>query len=391
MYVADIEIVPRNYGLVVSSFLFTTMALLAVIMRIYTRSALVQNVGADDVLIVLAALGTLGFLISVMEQIRYGLGDGVDYAVLPNFLQSLYSTIIAYTVTHFSVKFSILFQCRRIFKVQTAQRLFLGLILYLAAYGLFCFSSTVITCWPIAKYWNDSIAGGCIDRMTLHYVFAGINIFNDIVLLVSPMPFLSGIQIARRAKYVLIGVFACGGFACIVAIIRLHALYINNSSPIDLQPVTGVDIALRSGLEINVAILCACVPALKPLFVRLFPRLITSFSDSAKRSRENVVPSRDRSGNIHLRSFEQKRNMHVHSDDRTLVESEYDEERGHHTKRVAHAGGIEIKVQKDFEASSTRNRGEDDVVRNAVAPSPSWQLRVSGAGKRESLYQPPER
>lgn len=139
------------------------------------------------------------------------MGDAVDLDLLPNFLQSLYATIIAYTVTHFSVKFSILFQCKRIFTERRAQRLFLGLIIYLAVYSAFCLMSSIITCWPVEKYWNDTIPGGCIDRSALHYGFAGINIVNDIVLLVSPMPFLRTLQIARRAKVVLMGVFACGG------------------------------------------------------------------------------------------------------------------------------------------------------------------------------------
>lgn len=45
----------------------------------------------------------------------------------------------------------------------------------------------------------------------MRYAFAGINIVNDIVLLVAPMPFLKGLQIARRVKFVLMGVFAAGG------------------------------------------------------------------------------------------------------------------------------------------------------------------------------------
>ncbi|PTD08540.1 hypothetical protein FCULG_00012546 [Fusarium culmorum] len=44
----------------------------------------------------------------------------------------------------------------------------------------------------------------------LRYAFAGINIVNDITLLVAPMPFLRNLQIARRIKVVLMGVFAAG-------------------------------------------------------------------------------------------------------------------------------------------------------------------------------------
>ncbi|KAI9900974.1 hypothetical protein N3K66_005236 [Trichothecium roseum] len=304
MYVADIHIVEGNYGLVIAGFAFTISAVVAVILRLVTRGFLVSNIGIDDGFILVAALGTVGFLVAIFEQIRYGLGSYVDYSVLPNFLQSLLATVVAYSITHLSFKFSILFQCKRIFTERRAQRLFLGLIIWLSVYGAFCLVSSLITCWPIAKYWDDTIPGGCIDRSMLHYAFAAINIMNDIMLLLVPLPFLRQLQIPRRSKFVLMAVFACGGFACVVAIIRLHALWVNNSAPIDEQPLKGVDIAIWSGLEINIAIICACVPALKPLFVKFFPRLITSFSDSAKRSREGK--NRSMSGSIPLKSFDEQ-------------------------------------------------------------------------------------
>lgn len=141
---------------------------------------------------------------------RYGLGSTVDYAYLRDFFKSLYITIIIYMVTQFSVKFSILFQCKRIFTGCRANQLFLGLIIYLAIFCAVCLLLSIISCWPIAKYWDDTIPGRCSDEKITPYVLAGINIVNDIVLLVAPMPFLRSLQVARRAKIALISVFACG-------------------------------------------------------------------------------------------------------------------------------------------------------------------------------------
>ncbi|KAM4057385.1 putative integral membrane protein [Hirsutella rhossiliensis] len=322
-YVGDIAIVDRNHGLVLAGFLFTSLASLAVWLRIFTRAVLVRNVGLDDYFICAAMFGTIGFLTAVMHQIRYGLGDQVNPAYLQQFLQSLYATIIAYSFTHLSVKFSILLQCKRIFTEKSAQRIFLGLIIWLTVYGLFCFLSSTLTCVPVAKYWDDSIPGSCIDRSNLHYALAGFNIANDIALLAAPVPYLKGLQIPRRAKIVLMAVFACGGFACIVAIIRLHSLYINNSAPIDQQPV----------------------PALKPLFVKFFPRMISSLGESAKRSRtgrsaQGSAPRRDQSGD-------------------------------HDCK----ASPLEIQVQQSFEMSAvaTDADADDDSEKNLVPPNgPVW-------------------
>ena len=80
----------------------------------------------------------------------------------------------------------------------------------MTVYGLFCFWSSLIPCIPVARYWDPSIPGGCINRSDLHYALAGFNILNDIALLVAPMPYLKNLQIPRKAKAVLIAVFACG-------------------------------------------------------------------------------------------------------------------------------------------------------------------------------------
>lgn len=85
------------------------------------------------------------------------------------------------------------------------------MVIYLLLYGAFCVTASIVTCVPIAKYWDPTIPGSCLNRATLHYVFAGINIVNDIIILTSPMPFLKALQIPKKSKIVLFGVFACGG------------------------------------------------------------------------------------------------------------------------------------------------------------------------------------
>ncbi len=46
--------------------------------------------------------------------------------------------------------------------------------------------------------------------------------------------------------------------------------------------VNGVDIALWSGLEINLAICCASVPQLKAMFVKIIPKLNNSYDGSSQ-------------------------------------------------------------------------------------------------------------
>jgi hypothetical protein len=128
-----------------------------------------------------------------------------------NYLEALWATILTYTLTHFSFKFAILFQGKRIFIDPRAQRFYLGLIVYLATYCIICTLLTIISCWPVEKYWDPSIPGGCIDSKAAYDAFAGINIVNDLAILLAPMPFVKGLNMARKTKFALIGLLACGG------------------------------------------------------------------------------------------------------------------------------------------------------------------------------------
>ncbi|CAM1506170.1 Fc.00g058110.m01.CDS01 [Cosmosporella sp. VM-42] len=345
MYIADIYVSPQNYALVGVGFTFTILAIIFVVLRIFTRLWLVRNIGVDDAFIVVSALGTLGFLIGALEQIRYGLGEPVDLKTLSKTIQATVASVIAYTICHLAVKLSISFQCLRIFEsTVVARRIFISLIVFLCIYGTMCLLMTIITCWPVAKYWDDSIPGKCMDSRALRYAFAGINIVNDIALLVAPMPFLSSLQIARRAKFVLIGVFACGGAACIIAIIRLYSLYLYSSVPIPQRPLKGIDIALWSSLECNIAIMCACVPALKPMFVKAFPGFVSSFTHSSSKNRTG---GRYAHGSLH----------------------DYDNishpaRSGNHSHLGVDERGI--KVQQSFEMRTTAVSDDNDSEKNLV-------------------------
>ncbi|XEV07324.1 hypothetical protein FSHL1_012611 [Fusarium sambucinum] len=271
MYVADIFVPHECYTLVILGFLFTCLASLFVISRFITRVCLVRSLGADDGYIILANLGALGFLIAVMQQIRFGLGQPPNPELLSPIIQATTASVISYTICHLAIKLSIAFQCLRIFITAKARRLFISLTVYFAVYGVLCLMLTVFTCYPVAKYWDDSIPGKCLDNRALRYAFAGINIVNDIVILVAPMPFLQNLQIGRKIKVVLMVVFAAGGV----------------SVSISQRPAKGVDIAIWSGLECNIAIMCACVPSLKPLFSRTFPTFLASLQSSKSPSSDN--------------------------------------------------------------------------------------------------------
>ena len=69
---------------------------------------------------------------------------------------------------------------------------------------------------------------------------------------------------------------------CIVGMLRLHGLY-QASISTDIT-YDNVSAATWSSVELNVGIMCACVPAMKPVISTFFPRLL---STTARRTNSN--------------------------------------------------------------------------------------------------------
>jgi len=69
-------------------------------------------------------------------------------------------------------------------------------------------------------------------------------------------------------------VFTLGGFTCIISILRLQSLlvFLHNSDISWHNPLA----AIWSSLEVNIGILCSCLPTLKAMVSRYFPRAFNS-------------------------------------------------------------------------------------------------------------------
>lgn len=151
-------------------------------------------------------------------------------------LQALWGTIPLYNVAIIFCKLSIAVQYYRVFRTPALQRLLQGVFVFLVIYGLWAVLGTIFTCYPVSKYWDFTVQGGkCLDRNAITYANAGINIATDVVLLAIPIPLLKNLQISRKQKYILMGVFFCGAFATAMSIIRLKALYEIGIAPQEQQ------------------------------------------------------------------------------------------------------------------------------------------------------------
>ncbi|EXF84884.1 integral membrane protein [Colletotrichum fioriniae PJ7] len=75
------------------------------------------------------------------------------------------------------------------------------------------------------------------------------------------------LQLGKKKRTALVCMFAIGSFACVASMIRLKYL-VSFANSFD-STWDNVDVVLWSSVELNLAIICGSLPALRPLFKKL--------------------------------------------------------------------------------------------------------------------------
>lgn len=144
--------------------------------------------------------------------------------------------------------------------------------------ALYCVASvtaTIFQCSPVEKAFNKNLPGTCIDNTRFWYANAGFSIATDVVILLIPMPLVHQLQIPKVQKIALVLVFALGGFVVITSCLRVTTIdIIANTTDITYD----ISSTMWTIIEPNVAVICACLPMVRPLIVRIFPKFMSKKS-----------------------------------------------------------------------------------------------------------------
>ncbi|THZ90847.1 hypothetical protein D6C82_10230 [Aureobasidium pullulans] len=186
---------------------------------------------------------------------------------------------VMYKLTIWPTKLSILFLYLRVFG-DTPNVTSFGVNFRKFVYGLMAFSAVfcvitlivnVLTCIPVKHYWDKNSSGHCgVDSFSWWLSQSLLNTISDILILVLPMPLVKNLlQIPARQKLGLCLVFGLGGFVVIVTIMRITTFKSGGLG--DDITYDGAVTLCWTLVETNVAIICACLPLLRPFIARMIP------------------------------------------------------------------------------------------------------------------------
>jgi hypothetical protein len=194
-------------------------------------------------------------------------GRGATRSLSLTSLNKVWVDEIIYIVALMLTKVSILLFYMRVFPSRGFHMLCNTLLGFVVLAGTVILLCQLLQCLPVRFNWDKSIHNAkCINVNALTYAHAGINIFQDVLILALPIPWIMRLKLQPNQKIGLVIMFQVGAFACVTAVVRLRFLAefggTNSTDPL----WENADCTIWTAAETNSAIVCSCLPAIRALY-----------------------------------------------------------------------------------------------------------------------------
>jgi hypothetical protein len=270
--------------------------------RVAFKLFVTHSLSADDyVILLLAVVGAPSVIITHYGTTPNGLGRDIwtlSPQKITDFLFYFFIMAILYFTQVMLVKLCLLLFYLRIFPSRGVRLLLWGTIIFTLLFGVIFVFVAIFQCSPISffwTHWDGEHEGSCLNINAIAWANAAISIALDFWMLAIPLAQLRGLNLHWKKKIGVALMFVVGTLyvvpfsllfladlvltfgrsasssVTVMSIIRLQALvtFAKSSNPTwDNFPVS-----LWSTVEINVGMVCTCMPTLRLMLVRVFPAL----------------------------------------------------------------------------------------------------------------------
>ncbi|KAH7319576.1 hypothetical protein B0I35DRAFT_215000 [Stachybotrys elegans] len=235
------------------------------VMRIGSRHIKGGSFMLSDYLALAGLVSSLVISIIVLNNARLGVGLHVNRVSFGNIRTIMLTSWIGqlfYGIGFTVIKLSILRLYQQIFPSQLVN---IGSYVLGAAslmWGIAYILVAIFECDPVQGYWDFTIQSRCLSQLDFYIGFAVPNMVIDLAMMLLPIRNIWELQLPSRVKLGIVGIFALAGLVIIASGLRIHFLL--TMDPMDVT-FTYVGAAVWSAVEINVAVMCCCLPTVRPV------------------------------------------------------------------------------------------------------------------------------
>ncbi|KAF7125904.1 hypothetical protein CNMCM5793_002263 [Aspergillus hiratsukae] len=176
--------------------------------------------------------------------------------------------MVMYGPTAFLTKVSLLWIMTRVFSPYRKAVLFIYVFLVIML--LYYIPAVIVKiriCNPIARFWDESINGDCLDQSAIIMADAVVSVVSDMIILILPLPLTLSLQMPMRKKLRVMGILGAGGLACASSVVRLILILKTGQSKDGTYSFMRIN--MFGNAEIAIGVICACLPALSALLSKV--------------------------------------------------------------------------------------------------------------------------
>ncbi|TLD26639.1 hypothetical protein PspLS_04626 [Pyricularia sp. CBS 133598] len=220
---------------------------------------------ADDVFIIFSWMFNAILCCFVMALTSVGLGTKASEVSPENYakylrLITVCSVSFSFGTAFAKCSFAVLYL--RLIPNKYARWLNRGIIFYVLCQAIEESLINIFQCRPVAKAWDPSMEGTCVNIETMWWVGFVSNICTDWILFLEPMPFIWGLQLISITKKIGLSFMLSLGLLslCIISVKRVveaAKTTLNDGIFLLAEPL------IWSIAELSALIICSCIPALR--------------------------------------------------------------------------------------------------------------------------------
>ncbi|KAF2202044.1 hypothetical protein GQ43DRAFT_414482 [Delitschia confertaspora ATCC 74209] len=289
---------PANYAPILNGVMWTqvVIAIVFIAARIYTRRIVINSVGWDDMLMLVNLVTFILYVAFISVGTSYGIGK--KYAAVPaaDYSKAIMWEALGQAICILGIAASkgsvALFLLRIVLKTWHIVLLWFCIVTT-TILAIITTTLLFLQCKPAAFLWDHTIEGGVcwLNFTAVGLTMASWSAFMDFVLALLPWHVVWSLNMKKKEKLTVTFGLSLGIFAGVCSIIRTYEL--KSLSSLDEYVYDTVPMLIWSSTEVLMTIMCACIPVLRPLYIRLVYG--SQYEGSGPRSKSYQLHDRDRS------------------------------------------------------------------------------------------------
>ncbi|KAJ9657700.1 hypothetical protein H2201_008106 [Coniosporium apollinis] len=274
----------RGPALVIVNSIFISLVVIAVALRVYTRVYIKRWFGSDDYLICAALVATIGLTTTVLlANTRYCWDRHVwdiPWSVIPGTLKIAFAAKIMFTFAATFIRMSLLQFYYRLTQDSGIRWFTWALHLSHAFNACICISFValvVFQCNPVSAYWAfPPQLQKCLPEGPVTLGAGIVNCIADLLVASLPIPIVVKLQMPRRQMVGVVMLLSLGFVVTLAGIIRTCFIWKSLMDSYD-EMWYAFPLWIAAAVEIDLAMICACAPALRPLVSRYISPTLSPF------------------------------------------------------------------------------------------------------------------